>query len=208
MARVALVGDTKQLKAVDAGQPFRLLQKAGMATATMKEVKRQRDPELRAAVGLAREGEPGAAIAELGNRVTSIAYGDSYWDKRAIPDREHYEPWRNGTDEVVAAAEDVLANRRKYGIHLDGMARRGKSFASALSDVREVLREDDRHIAASLAGQREGENERAREDRIARLLDDPEQLKNLRRQRAERKEARRREERRHKGRYQRRGMSM
>ena len=64
-----LVGDTKQLKAVDAGQPFRLLQKAGMATATMKEVVRQRDPELRAAVGLAREGEPGAAIAELGNRV-------------------------------------------------------------------------------------------------------------------------------------------
>ena len=69
VARVVLVGDTKQLKAVDAGQPFRLLQKAGMATATMKEVKRQRDPELRAAVGLAREGEPGAAIAELGNRV-------------------------------------------------------------------------------------------------------------------------------------------
>ena len=69
VARVVLVGDTKQLKAVDAGQPFRLLQKAGMSTATMKEVKRQRDPELRAAVGLAREGEPGAAIAELGNRV-------------------------------------------------------------------------------------------------------------------------------------------
>ena len=69
VARVVLVGDTKQLKAVDAGQPFRLLQKAGMSMATMKEVKRQRDPELRAAVGLAREGEPGAAIAELGNRV-------------------------------------------------------------------------------------------------------------------------------------------
>ena len=69
MARVALVGDTAQLKAVDAGQPFRLLQKAGMATATMREVKRQRDPELRAAAGLAREGEPGAAIAQLGNRV-------------------------------------------------------------------------------------------------------------------------------------------
>ena len=69
VARVVLVGDTKQLKAVDAGQPFRLLQKAGMATATMKEVVRQRDPELRAAVGLAREGEPGAAIAGLGNRV-------------------------------------------------------------------------------------------------------------------------------------------
>ena len=69
VGRVVLVGDTKQLKAVDAGQPFRLLQKAGMATATMKEVKRQRDPELRAAAGLAREGEAEAAIAELGNRV-------------------------------------------------------------------------------------------------------------------------------------------
>ena len=63
------MGDIKQLKSVDAGQPFRLLQKAGMATATMKEVKRQRDPALRAAAGLAREGEPGAAIAALGNRV-------------------------------------------------------------------------------------------------------------------------------------------
>ena len=69
VARVALVGDTAQLKAVDAGQPFRLLQKAGMATATMDEVLRQRDPALRATVGLAREGEAGAAIAALGNRV-------------------------------------------------------------------------------------------------------------------------------------------
>ena len=69
VARVALVGDTKQLKAVDAGQPFRLLQKAGMATARMDEVLRQHDPKLRAAVGLVREGAPGAAIAALGNRV-------------------------------------------------------------------------------------------------------------------------------------------
>ncbi len=69
VARVALVGDTAQLKAVDAGQPFRLLQKAGMATAIMDEVLRQRDLELRATVGRVREGEPGAAIAALGNRV-------------------------------------------------------------------------------------------------------------------------------------------
>ena len=33
VARIALVGDTAQLRAVDAGQPFRVLQKAGMATA-------------------------------------------------------------------------------------------------------------------------------------------------------------------------------
>ena len=63
VARVALVGDTAQLRAVDAGQPFRLLQKAGMRTATMDEVLRQRDPELLHAVAQSREGAPGAAIA-------------------------------------------------------------------------------------------------------------------------------------------------
>ena len=69
VARVALVGDTAQLRAVDAGQPFRVLQKAGMATALMDEVLRQKDPELKTAAGRAREGQPGAAIGELGPRV-------------------------------------------------------------------------------------------------------------------------------------------
>ena len=69
VARVALVGDTAQLRAVDAGQPFRLLQKAGMKTAAMTEILRQRDPELREAVARSREGEPAAAIEGLGERV-------------------------------------------------------------------------------------------------------------------------------------------
>ena len=69
VARVVLTGDTKQLRAVDAGQPFRVLQKAGMATATMDQVLRQRDPELLAAVTAARSDDPGGAIAGLGNRV-------------------------------------------------------------------------------------------------------------------------------------------
>ena len=53
--------------------------------------------------------------------------------------------------------------------------------------MREVLESDDRHLAATLAGQREGEDVRAREERIARLLDDPKKLQELRQQRAERK---------------------
>ena len=48
------------------------------------------------------------------------------WDKRAVPDRERYEAWRESTDEAVEAAERVLANRGQYGIHLDGVARRGR----------------------------------------------------------------------------------
>ena len=69
VARVALVGDTAQLKAVDAGQPFRVLQKAGMATALMDEVLRQKDPELKEASTRARAGEPGEAVRRLGRRV-------------------------------------------------------------------------------------------------------------------------------------------
>ena len=76
IARVALVGDTRQLRAVDAGQPFRLLQKAGMETAVMDEVLRQRDPELRQAVRQSREGAPGAAIEGLGERVREAARGE------------------------------------------------------------------------------------------------------------------------------------
>ena len=73
VARVALVGDTEQLRAVDAGQPFRLLQKAGMRTATMDEVLRQEDDELREAVMRARHGEPGASIRGLrGDRVREV----------------------------------------------------------------------------------------------------------------------------------------
>ena len=69
VARLVLVGDRGQLRAVEAGQPFRLLQKAGMATAEMNELLRQREPKLRAAVNAAQEGEPGEAVELLGSSV-------------------------------------------------------------------------------------------------------------------------------------------
>lgn len=45
--RVVLVGDTKQLSAVEAGAPFKLLQEAGLSTATIDQNLRQRDPFLK-----------------------------------------------------------------------------------------------------------------------------------------------------------------
>ena len=85
-----------------------------------------------------------------------------------------------------------------YGIHLDYIAHAQESLDSALARVRDVLEEDDRHLAASLAGQREGEDIRMREERVARLLDDPEKRRELRQQRAERKIERQQQS---KGRY-------
>ena len=69
IARLALVGDSRQLRSVEAGQPFRQLQQAGMATARMDEMLRQRDPDLRRAVAAIREGEPAEAMERLGDNV-------------------------------------------------------------------------------------------------------------------------------------------
>ncbi len=63
-SRVVLVGDSSQLRAVEAGQPFRLLQRAGMTTAAMDDILRQRNPELRAAVQAVLAGDP-AEVVEL-----------------------------------------------------------------------------------------------------------------------------------------------
>ena len=72
--RIALVGDAAQLRAVDAGSPFRLLQRAGMPTAAMDEIMRQRDPDLKAAVEAVLDAEPALAIERLGEDVREVAF--------------------------------------------------------------------------------------------------------------------------------------
>ncbi len=72
IARVALVGDKAQLRSVEAGQPFRVLQKAGMETAIMDEVMRQRDESLKAAVLHMIDQKPELAIEELGPGVLEM----------------------------------------------------------------------------------------------------------------------------------------
>ena len=70
--RVVLVGDAKQLDAVDAGKPFAQLQAAGMRTAVMDEILRQRDPGLKQAVEASLKGEIGKAFAKLGDNVAEV----------------------------------------------------------------------------------------------------------------------------------------
>ena len=72
IARVALVGDKAQLRSVEAGQPFRVLQKAGMETAVMDEVMRQRNAGLKAAVLHMIDQKPELAIEELGSGVLEM----------------------------------------------------------------------------------------------------------------------------------------
>jgi ATP-dependent exoDNAse (exonuclease V) alpha subunit len=64
-ARVILVGDTKQLSAVEAGNPFKSLQQAGIQTAYLSSSQRQRTPELKVAVDLIAEGKIKAGFERL-----------------------------------------------------------------------------------------------------------------------------------------------
>ena len=152
------------------------------------------------------ESEISAVLAQLGKAVSNRKYFDTWrdlmasqMDRRealeaeaaergvAVPGHGDYDTWRDVTDFAVGRCEGMLADRGNYGIHLDYIAHAQESLGSALARVREVLEDDDRHLAATLAGQREGESLRMREERIARLLDNPEKLRELRQQRAERK---------------------
>ena len=163
------------------------------------------------------ESEISAVLAHIGKVVSNRNYFDDCreymadrLDRRevleaaaaergvAVPNYEDYDTWRDLTDFAVGRCEELMDDPGNYGIHLDYIAHAQESLDSTLARVRDVLEDDDRHLAATLAGQREGEDVRMREERVARLLDDPEKLRELRRQRAERKAERQQQS---KGRY-------
>lgn len=83
--RVLLIGDTRQHQGVEAGRPFEQLQQAGMRTAHLDEIVRQKDPALKSAVESFAKGDvPGALdllhsqgrireIADSNERIRTIA---------------------------------------------------------------------------------------------------------------------------------------
>ena len=152
------------------------------------------------------KSEISAVLAQLGKAMSNRNYFDScrefmagQMNRRealaakaaergvAVPDHEDYDTWRNVTDFAVGRCEGLMDDPGNYGIHLDCTALREESLGLALTRVRDVLEDDDRHLAATLAGQRAGESLQMRDERVARLLDDPEKLRELRQQRVERK---------------------
>jgi conjugative relaxase-like TrwC/TraI family protein len=83
--RVLFIGDIRQHQGVEAGRPFEQLQEAGMRTAKLDEIVRQKDPALKSAVELLATGRTAAAvdllqqqgrireIADLQERIRTIA---------------------------------------------------------------------------------------------------------------------------------------
>jgi conjugative relaxase-like TrwC/TraI family protein len=76
--RVLLIGDTRQHQGVEAGRPFEQLQEAGMRTAKLDEIVRQKDPELKSAVEMLATGQVSTALDALQKqgRVREISNAD------------------------------------------------------------------------------------------------------------------------------------
>ncbi len=153
IARVVLVGDTAQLKAVDAGQPFALMQKRGMATAVMDEVLRQEDADLKEAVVRAREGEAGEAMTRLANRVTEHRVEDlgaeaaRAWLALGAEDRE-----------ACAVLAPTHAVRREINAAIrEGLAQEGVLTGRTLTIQRLVDRRYTRIEASVLANYEPGD---------------------------------------------------
>jgi ATP-dependent exoDNAse (exonuclease V) alpha subunit len=72
--KVLLIGDTRQHQGVDAGKPFEQLQQAGMQTAQLDQIVRQKDPGLLKAVEHLSKNETatGVRMLQQQGRVTEI----------------------------------------------------------------------------------------------------------------------------------------
>ena len=132
--RVVLVGDSKQLDAVDAGKPFAQLQQAGMKTAVMDGIMRQRDPALKEAVEASLAGEIGTAFEKLGSNVAEVKADNiagavaARWLKLSPQERE-----RTG----VMAPSHVLREGINDYIR-ERLAREGRIHGPALQSERLV----------------------------------------------------------------------
>jgi conjugative relaxase-like TrwC/TraI family protein len=73
--RVLLIGDTRQHQGVEAGKPFEQLVQAGMHTAQLDQIVRQKDPNLLRAIEHLSKNEiaPGIAALQQQGRITEIA---------------------------------------------------------------------------------------------------------------------------------------
>ena len=129
-ARVVLVGDEKQLDGVEAGTPFALLQRAGMQTAVMNEIVRQRDAELKEAVRAGLAGDVKTAFQMLGNRVSEVTRDHlgadvaESWLERSPDERE-----RTGVIAPTRALRDEI-NERIRGCLIEEGTIHGLAMAS------------------------------------------------------------------------------
>jgi conjugative relaxase-like TrwC/TraI family protein len=150
--RIVFVGDERQHHAIEAGRPLYQMRQAGMTTASLTVIRRQRDPELRRAVELAAAGKLAETIAALSEqqRITQIAEpADRY---RAIAEDYLRSHQAGRTTLVVSPAIEERAelNRviRELMVERGQVEREGVELPTLTSlDLTRAQRAHARHYA-------------------------------------------------------------
>lgn len=137
-ARVVLIGDTQQLKAVEAGKPFAQLQSQGMATAGMSEIQRQKNPELKKAVELSAMGKVKESLSLLEKSVMEISSPENRHaqiarDYTSLPEQERKSTLIvSGTNEARKSInQKVRENLQVNGKGLNISTLEEKNFTQA-----------------------------------------------------------------------------
>lgn len=82
-SRVVFIGDTEQLKAVEAGKPFAQLQNNGMPTVQVNQIQRQKNKTLKHAVELCVEGRVALAVDVLDKKISQVRDANTRFDQIA-----------------------------------------------------------------------------------------------------------------------------
>lgn len=149
--RLVLIGDSRQLGAVDAGKPFDIVQKAGIARAEMTTNLRGRDPQLRLAQAAAQAGDVETALGHLKSSTIETA-GDSaltaaeQWLGLAPQERERTAIYASGRSVRTAVNEAV-----QRGLKANGELGKASLDLTVLSRVN-ATREELRYVSAYRPG--------------------------------------------------------
>lgn len=145
--RLVLIGDTRQLGAVDAGKPFDLVQKAGIERAEMTKNLRGRDPQLKRAQAAAQAGDVQKALGHLKQSIRETA-GDGAlvaaetWLSLSPAERERTAIYASGRTLRAAANEAV-----QTGLAANGELGPAAMELKVLSRIN-TTREELRYLAA------------------------------------------------------------
>ena len=108
-AKVVLIGDIKQLDAVGAGSAFSALQDAGMPTALMSDIQRQRSDEGRATVMSAIAGDVKTAMAGV-NQMTEVGGKDLKESRQSVAAEMAHTYMSMSDDQRMSTGLIVLTN--------------------------------------------------------------------------------------------------
>lgn len=129
VARVILAGDTRQLPAIEAGKPFELLQKEGLATATITENLRAQSPQMKALNAAMEDRDLGRAFAVLTPSTVEVPFAKGpetaakLWVNLPEVDRDRTLLLASGRAMRTAANSAVQRERMSRG-ELDGEEQR------------------------------------------------------------------------------------